>query len=89
LVVDCIVCYGNLQRKAGRMAAGIRVKYLSDVLLAALEHDEKVLSYLCRSVQLMAKLLICIKDFLNEERVSIKEARRRALLTCSQSKANS
>lgn len=46
LVVDCIVCYGNLVRKVTRMAPGMRVKYLSDVLLAALEHDEKVLNYL-------------------------------------------
>ncbi|MEK7847392.1 MAG: (Fe-S)-binding protein [Chloroflexota bacterium] len=46
LVVDCIVCYGNLVRKAARMAPGMRVKYLTDVLLAALEHDERVLDYL-------------------------------------------
>ncbi len=46
LVVDCIVCYGNLVRKAARMAPGMRVKYLTDVLLAALEHDERVLTWL-------------------------------------------
>ena len=46
LVVDCIVCYGNLVRKAPRMAPGMRVKYLSDILLAALEHDERVLDWL-------------------------------------------